>query len=290
MGVKDLMPLIRDSPKSTNTSLKQLINEHPSKTWIGIDMSILIIRSLKSSPRQCAQLFCEPKIPIDDLYNNICKELQVYIEHGFTTVCVFDGMTPKLKKDLAHMTRYGDNDTKREELASLLSATQFTSSAEENRNVARVKQLWKDLASFNRVDLVYDLVSMIKKRFGKKAICIGAPYEADHQLAALSHQGIIDYAYSIDSDIPLLGCDLVTNTKLDGKCFMIDYSTLINYKLPDKFGNLTSPSIPWNVSALVNVVCFLGNDYIRRNPGNSLSQVKDFLDSIRGLDGSVMPI
>ena len=43
MGVSNFMPFIRDGgAKATNTSLSELLRQAPSKTWIGIDMSIIL--------------------------------------------------------------------------------------------------------------------------------------------------------------------------------------------------------------------------------------------------------
>ena len=53
------------------------------------------------------------------------------------------------------------------------------------------------------------MIKRIKNEFGNNAVIIGPPFEADHQLASLFKQGIIDYVYTNDSDLIVLGCDVI---------------------------------------------------------------------------------
>ena len=49
MGVLGMMsPFIRDDQTKTNTSIHDLLQSHPTKTRIGLDMSIIIVSSLRS--------------------------------------------------------------------------------------------------------------------------------------------------------------------------------------------------------------------------------------------------
>jgi len=57
--------------------------------------------------------------------------------------------------------------------------------------------------------IFFEIKDFLEKVYPGKVSHIGAPYEADHQLVALFHQGIIDYVYSIDSDLSVLGCDTI---------------------------------------------------------------------------------
>ena len=214
MGVKDFMPFVRDSGTATNTRLQDLIRKYPSKDWIGIDMSILLISAIKSSPNFIDLLFAIPHRPIDGLNDKICSSLSVYVNNGFTVACVFDGTAHQLKIDQAYVSRYGKNEELQLELEELYKQTLFSSAEEENINIAKVKAIRRTLATFNRPDLLHSLTKAIKTQFDNKAICIGAPFEADHQLAAMYNQGIIDYVFSNDSDLSVLGSDVIYNTKL----------------------------------------------------------------------------
>ena len=218
MGVHGFMTYVRDDKSKTNTSLKDLIKSDPSKNWIGIDMSILIVKAIRSSQNIIDLLFAVPPRPIDDLSNRICADLSIYKEHGFTIVCVFDGCAHKLKKEQAYLNRYGKNEELKKELQSLYEVSTFESNEDEVANTERVRSIRKGLASFNRPDLLRDMIERIKNEFGNNAVIIGAPFEAD-----LFKQGIIDYVYTNDTDLIVLGCDVILNIRKtkEGKFWMM---------------------------------------------------------------------
>ena len=74
----------------------------------------------------------------------------------------------------------------------------------------RLQGLQQSLLSLSG-HIFFEIKDFLEKVYPGKVSHIGAPYEADHQLAALFHQGIIDYVYSIDSDLSVLGCDTIDN-------------------------------------------------------------------------------
>jgi len=285
MGVKDLFsPFIRDNATATNTSLKDLIKDHPEKDWIGIDMSILLISAIKSSPNFIDLLFSIPQRPIEGLNDKICHSLSVYVNAGFTIVCVFDGRAHPLKRDHAYISRYAGNEQKEEDLRLLYDKSTFDSVEDEESNISRAKALRKDLATFSRPDLLYSLKVEIKRRFREKAICIGAPFEADHQLGALTNQKITDYVFTNDSDLCVLGTDVVVNTKPDGKCWLMPRDKLMNERLPDRIGLRDKA---WSQEVFNHVACFLGNDFVPRIPGNSVKKLEHFIKNITNADGSI---
>ena len=157
MGVKDFMTIVRPSIRATNTSLKVLIEDHPEKDCIGVFMSILLIQAIKSCQSIITQLFTDPEVPINELNEKVCDKLEVYVKAGFTIFCVFDGLPGKLKKDHAYLSRYGKNEEKKTELEELYKVKSFTSTAEEEINISKVKALRKHLATFNRPDLLFEL-------------------------------------------------------------------------------------------------------------------------------------
>ena len=61
MGVKDLMKSIRDDENHWNTTLKGLIQDKTQQIFVGIDMSITIIKIIKRNQNYIDQLFTEPK-------------------------------------------------------------------------------------------------------------------------------------------------------------------------------------------------------------------------------------
>lgn len=110
MGIKDLFtPYVRDSTTATNTTLKDLKNQFPSKDWVGIDMSIILISTIKSSPNIIDALFAEPKRPIESLNDKVCDFLALFVNAGFNILCCFDGKAGPLKTNHAYLSRYGNN-------------------------------------------------------------------------------------------------------------------------------------------------------------------------------------
>ena len=112
----------------------------------------------------------------------------------------------------------------------------FECLVDEQNSISEVKKLRKDLATFNRPDCLHSIVKGIADRFGEKAICVGAPFESDHQMASLSYQDVIDYVATIDSDLLALGTNVVTDVKPNGSCKVYNYAESISNTLPNKFG------------------------------------------------------
>jgi len=86
--------------------------------------------------------------------------------------------------------------------------------------------------------IFFEIKHFLEKVYPGKVSHIGAPCEADHQLAALFHQGIIHYVYSIDSDLSVLGCDTIDNVCYEKKkhaCWFSNYQGLVESILPKAF-------------------------------------------------------
>lgn len=287
MGVKDLMPKIKGGIK--NIELKKLVDDNEQgETWIGVDMSILLIQSIKSSPTLIEHLFTVPFRPVNDLNEKVCEKLKPLFECGAYIVCVFDGLPGQLKKDYAHKVRYGQTTEWKEQLQALYNENP-NSPEEEDMLFEKVKDLRKKLASVNRPDLLYSLKLTMEQRFGKQNfVCIGSAFEADHQLASLSRQKIIDYVWTNDSDLSCLGCDVILNLKYNGQkkkyeCLLVKYQYLLTHQFPKELEKKKWKEHirqPWNVDVLHHVACFLGNDFIERNPGNSITKVEKFIENI----------
>ncbi|GFH55097.1 hypothetical protein CTEN210_11573 [Chaetoceros tenuissimus] len=286
MGVKDLMPKIKGGIKTTE--LKKLVDDIEGEAWIGVDMSILLIQSVKSSPTLIEHLFTIPFRPVNDLNEKVCEKLKPLFECGAFVVCVFDGLPGQLKKDYAHKVRYGQTTEWKEQLQELYNENP-NSPEEEDMLFEKVKDLRKKLASVNRPDLLYSLEQTMEKRFGKQHfVCIGSAFEADHQLASLSRQKIIDYVWTNDSDLSCLGCDVILNLKYNGQkkkyeCLLVKHQYLLTHQFPKEFEKKKWKEDirhSWNIDLLHHVACFLGNDFIERNPGNSISKVEKFIDNI----------
>ena len=108
--------------------------------------------------------------------------------------------------------------------------------SEELKKVQVLQQSLLTLSSH----IFYEIKDYLEKFYPGKVSHVGAPYEADHQLAALFHQGIIDYVYSIDSDLSVLGCDTIDNVFYNKdtkkyKCWFSSYKELVENTLPKAF-------------------------------------------------------
>ena len=93
-----------------------------------------------------------------------------------------------------------------------------------------------------------------------------APYETDHQLAALFHQGIIDAVVTVDSDLIFLGADVVMHIgNSTGKCWYMKSIDVLEKRIGQEFKIGRDPK--WTLEATAFVGSILGNDYIRKVPG-----------------------
>ena len=282
MGIQDFGTLIKEEAIATHTTtLSLLLLSDPDKNTIGVDMSIILIRLIKAHPSIIELLFAEPQQPIDDLIRKTCEALNLYVKHGFKVVCVFDGMSGPLKENHAHQGRYGKNKEKRLRLFELYKIESFECLADEKKAMKEVKALRKCLAGFNRSDLLFNLVKAIYENFGKNVVCVGAPFESDHQLASLYMQNTIDYVATIDSDLIVLGTNVI-KVNQDGSCILHKFKESLSTCLPNKFGRKGKR---WEKELLHHCGCFLGNDFLGRNPGNSVKHLSEFIRNITTENG-----
>ena len=227
MGIKGLLtPIIRDSKNAVNSNLKDLRTQ--DKNVVGVDISVLMIRAIKSSPNAINMYHSQPPQPIPDISDKVVKEIGVYIRHDFRIECVFDGLTPKLKTDKAHAERYGKDFEKQARLDELHKTKKDFTDADDLRDKKEeVYSLRKHLVRI-RPDIVYYVKEALLHKFKDKVVCVQAPFEADHQLVSLFKQRIIDYVHTIDSDIVALGADMIIGTKSDGTCWFMPANDLIS--------------------------------------------------------------
>jgi len=86
-------------------------------------------------------------------------------------------------------------------------------------------------------------------------ICIGAPYEADHQLASLYKQGVVDYVVTIDSDLICLGVDVIIDMNLaTSRCWPMTLDKLLSERLPKEF---KTQGVTWTQDLLSQVACLI---------------------------------
>ena len=59
--------------------------------------------------------------------------------------------------------------------------------------------------------IIHDIVQCLKQTYKDKVTIVGSPFEADHQLAALFHQNVIDWVYTEDADLICCGTNVITS-------------------------------------------------------------------------------
>ena len=278
MGVQGLStPYIRDKGNTTNHDVRTLAGQNDDLI-IAFDMSYFMMKAIHSTPSISSKFHCVPKLPLPELTDKVIHMIKSYFQNGMNkAILVFDGLTPPLKENYAHSKRYANNEQYRTRLSELYAKEQFATELEEKHDIAEVRKLQKALCSIRR-DMVHDVITRAIRAFGDSVRCVGSCFEADHQLAALFRQGIVNYVATIDSDLICLGSNVIVNMDANsGKCWAMELSTLLTERLPSKF---RTDDVEWTHEILCHVACFLGNNYIHRLHGNGPGKVKDFVKSL----------
>jgi exonuclease-1 len=139
-----------------------------------------------------------PPVSIEYLIRNQLKRLYLYFKHfEIDLVLVFDGARNPRKKE---------TDNSRSQ-ASEKANTKFRTIFEtkDNANISNIKSLMKK-SIYVIEDIIYHTVVFARENQIK---CIGAPFEADHQLVYLEMVGATDGTIADDSDISALGSKLL---------------------------------------------------------------------------------
>ena len=82
MGVTSLMtPYVRDHASKTNSSIKKMVAENPEKDSIGIDMSILIVRSIKNKKllNVLNRYHCSPMLPLTSITDMVVQKVGKFL-------------------------------------------------------------------------------------------------------------------------------------------------------------------------------------------------------------------
>ena len=220
MGVTNLMtPYVRDHASKTNSSIKKMLAENPEKDRIGIDMSIIIVRSIKNkkSLNILNRYHCSPTLPLPSVTDMVVqkvgkflfleekkknekkgKESTEKVKAFSKAFCVFDGLTHPLKAEVAHVSLYEKTEEERKKLEECYKKTEFSTSSEKKKHMENVTKLRTSLIRPSEY-MIHDIVQCLKRTYKDKVTIVGSPFEADHQLAALFHQNVIDWVYTEDA-------------------------------------------------------------------------------------------
>ncbi len=191
MGIADFSsPYIRDSKTARNANLKDIrvekaAGESDFTLIIGFDISVNYVKIMSTSPNIVAKYHSNPLQPLEEVALKVVNMLKPYFKHGMDKgILVFDGLTNKLKKEKAHIERYGKVEKNKERLAELYQKTSFKDKAEEKEILAEVRKLRSQLCPM-REDIIKAILDKVESTFGDKVRWVGSPFEADHQLAGL---------------------------------------------------------------------------------------------------------
>ena len=259
MGIANFTtPYIRDSKSARNANLKLIKDGKSSKESdftliIGFDISVNYIKIMCTASNIVAKYHSDPLQPLEEVGQRIVQMLKPYFKNGMDTgVLVFDGLTNKLKKEMAHVERYGQVQIKKERLKEIYQTTSFDDKAKEKEILAEVRKLRSELCPI-REDIIHTIIDTVRSTFGDKIKWVGAPFEADHQLAGLFKQNVIDMTVTIDSDLVCLGSDVIYDMSSAGSCWFTSLGKLLEERLPNKFE--TDDRIKWTKKTLHNVFC-----------------------------------
>ena len=272
MGIKGFHKLTNP----TNTSLQQLIKEHPLKNRIGIDTSVLIIKHLKSSSNAINRIHSKPLLPINSLGKFCCDIVRPMINNGFLVFMVFDGASHPLKAN-EHRRRYGCRIEKESKLNMLYSQTTQGTQLVNDQTLKEIYGLRKELTTI-RPDMISTIITSLREAFKDKVFFIGAPFEADHQLGYLFKQHIIDYVFTVDGDIMAFGADVIKSLDSKGNCKLVEFEAIL--KDVPKALNIQATISKMTLLQLHHLACFLGNDYIDRVKGNGPAKAGNFIKAI----------
>lgn len=217
-----------------------------------MDVSIWLHKAIREADVK-RQFFLEPKVPVTEVNGCISARVELLRKAGFEPLFVFDGKYHPLK-DATHVKRYHDRDFNLEKLRD--------GYLDPTSTFNRIMELQKG-AVYIRDDLMYEVIKYCEK---EDIRYIGAPFEADSQIISLFAQGIVDYALTEDSDIPLQGATkTIMRLSASGKCCLVqrilECSDLKTAFKSDR--DLTQEDLTY-------FSCFQGNDYVPNTRGEGI--------------------
>ena len=85
MGIKGMAtPVIRDSKTARNSNLETLFQNYApdtdddcaNKRFVGVDVSVNIVRAVVTSPNSIAQFFAKPTQPLPEIVDKVIASLE----------------------------------------------------------------------------------------------------------------------------------------------------------------------------------------------------------------------
>lgn len=250
MGISGLLPLLKNITR--NVHISQYANQR-----VAIDAYCWLHRGAYS----CSTELCQ-NIPTVKYINFCVSRVQLLRSFNITPVLVFDGGALPSKKGQEEKRR----KKRREERAKAAEYLQ-----QGNRTAAN--DCYR-----KAVDITPRMAHKLIKALQAEGIeCIVAPYEADAQLAFLSHTGYVHSVISEDSDLLPFGCKRVLfKMDGDGNGKEIQLSDL-GQNTPLRFHNFTHD--------MFRQMCILsGCDYLASITGLGVKKAHGLLNKYRTMD------
>ena len=245
MGVKGLAPLLRSSKHLEHT----LDDPRLKGQRVGVDASIFLHQCVNRA-EGAWQVTAVPKQPVkavEDVFMSLVRAAAAN-NRGIQLVFVFDGKRPP-SKEAENESRAAKVEAGKRELEELCG---------QGSNRANLKQV--ERARKKAATVTEDMVALavqVLKAAGVEVM--GAPFEADWQLAFLEGVGYTQGTITNDTDLFPLGSRLLV-TQLEvagGRCNIVDRA--------DVMGPLGSLSFCNGIERAVGVFCsLLGTDYLPR--------------------------
>ena len=165
MGILDLAPHLRDKRNPTNN-----LSELKGKI-LGIDVSILSVRFVKSDPRVIGRYHMLPKVPyLELIHEYFGKIINLFKKYDIKCVFVLDGARNPLK--------FMENDRRNQ---YVVKAEEKLKKVYENMEEGTTSELNKLKKDATKVDeyMVAELISYFQRN---NHLYVVAPCEADSQL------------------------------------------------------------------------------------------------------------
>lgn len=260
MGIQGLLPFITDPQRGAIKTVS--IRDFKGQT-AAIDGYVLLHRGAFS----CAKQLFEGQ-NTDAFVSHCMRYIDLLQKHGVRPLLVFDGASLSAKRDTERQRRDA-RKTARTQAVELLA-------------------LGKTNDAYQAMSRAIDVTHKMALRFIHAARSRGidsivAPYEADAQLAYLTHTGLAHFVITEDSDLIVFGCEkILFKLQLNGEGRLYDKSLLE--------GALCTKKLRCNNYSFekFRIACILsGCDYAKSLPGIGLAKAWKFAsitDSLEDLN------
>ena len=212
-AVKKEIKVFKQSSNLKEIALK-FQQENGRKPIGGVDLSGWIMAGILSSGNQrvIEQFHSVPPQPVSAVTDYVLARVNVFQSMGWYLLLVLDGQRNPLKA-ATNEKRKGSLEEDKERLRSAL----LNPIANTPRRVDNLRKK----TMFPRNDVYGEVIWHLKD---KGIPVFGAPFETDHQMVALQHQGMIDFVISKDTDMPFLGIarTIYNFNATSGRCDLLE--------------------------------------------------------------------